>query len=341
MKTKLYTIVASLLLVLSGHRAASAEIITPDLVEKAKKEGEAVWYTTLPAPEAQAWTTLFTQKYGVKVNVFRAGMTTLTQKLQTEIPAGRWGFDLIQNRATNIEFYQKKGWVQKLNYPEKNQFIDRFVDNDDYWITLYMQPWVIGYNTNLVKPNDVPKSYQDLLDPKFKGKISFDEQDVDLYATLLKIMGKEKGREWFQKLVANNLQTRRGHTLETQLLSAGEFAVTASAYAAIVEVHRAKGAPIDWVAVEPVPVNIFGMGMAANPPHPNGAKLFLYWSLSAEALKSLNEISDRVPARKGVPLKNKKMENLMALKLAPVDISIAETYAEYNNEFLSLLGLKK
>lgn len=322
--------------------AADAQTVTQELINKAKAEGEAVWYTTLPAPEAQKWTALFTKKYGVRINVYRAGTTALTQRLQTEIPAGRWGFDLILNRATHIELYAPKGWVQKLNYPERKEFVEGFIDPQDYWVTLYVQPWVIGYNTNLVKGNDIPKSYQDLLDPKWKGKMSFDEQDVDLYATLLKIMGQEKGREWFKKLVANGLTTRRGHTLETQLLSAGEFALAASAYAAIIEVHKAKGAPIDWVAVEPVPTNIFGMGMSAKPSHPNAARLFLYWALSSEGLKALNEISDRVPARKGVPLQNKKLEHLMnTMKLAPVDVSIAERYKEYTKEFLSALGLKK
>jgi ABC-type Fe3+ transport system substrate-binding protein len=81
-------------------------------------------------------------------------------------------------------------------------------------------------------------------------------------------------------------------------------------------------------------------GIGAKPPHPNAARLFLYWGLSVDGLKAMNEISDRVPARKDVPIKNKRLERMMQAKLAPVDISIADRYAEYNQEFLSLLGLK-
>src|SRR6187200_883360 len=83
--------------------AHGAEIAGSDLVEKAKAEGEVVWYSTLPLPETQAWAALFTKKYGIKVSLSRAGATAMTQKLQTEIPAGRWGFDVVMNRASNLE----------------------------------------------------------------------------------------------------------------------------------------------------------------------------------------------------------------------------------------------
>jgi iron(III) transport system substrate-binding protein len=241
------------------------------------------------------------------------------------------------NRVTNIELYRKRNWLQKLNYPERSRFIEGFIDPDDYWGTYYMQFWVVSYNTTLVKPNETPKSYDDLLNPKWKGMITFDEQDVDLYVTLLKIMGRERGRAWFKKLVANGLRPRQGHTMEVQLVSAGEFALGASTYASVAEIFRSKGAPVDWVAFEPIPVNVLGLAISAKPPHPNAARLFMYWGRSAEGLQAMNEISDRIPARRDVPLKNKRLERMMQLKLSPVDLAIAEKYAEYNQEFLSLL----
>jgi len=328
------------LFLLSHGLARGAEIAGNDLVDKAKAEGEVVWYSTLPLPETQAWAALFTKKYGIKINLFRAGATAMTQKLQTEIPAGRWGFDVVMNRASNLELYRRKNWLQKMNYPERSRFLDGFMDPDDYWAAYYIQFWSVAYNTNMIKSNELPKSYEDLANAKWKDKLTMDEQDVDLYATWLKLMGRERGREWFKKLVANGLRPRRGHTMEAQLVSAGEFALGISAYASVIENIRAKGAPIDWVAFEPVPVNVLAWGIGARPPHPNAARLFLYWGLSAEGLKAMNEISDRVPARRDVPIKNKRLERMMQAKLAPVDISIADRYAELNQEFLSLLGLK-
>ena len=334
-------IVGALMVILLAHGSAnSAETITPDLIAKAKSEGEVVWYSTLPVPETQAWAALFSKKYGVKVSIFRSNATGMTQKLQTEIPAGRWGFDIVMNRVTNIELYRKRNWLQKLNYPERSRFIEGFIDPDDYWGTYYMQMWVISYNTNLVKPNDLPQGYDDLLKPKWKGMLTFDEQDVDLYVTLLKIMGSQKGREWFRRLVANGLRPIQGHTMEVQLVSAGEFALGLSTYASVAEIFRARGAPVDWVAFEPIPVNVLGLAISAKPSHPNAARLFMYWGLSAEGLTAMNEISDRVPARRDVPLKNKRLERLMQMKLLPVDLAIAEKYAEYNQEFLSILRSK-
>jgi iron(III) transport system substrate-binding protein len=337
----LKVLLATLMIVLgTGAAAHGAETITPELIAKAKAEGEVVWYSTLPIPETQAWSSLFTKRYGIKVSIFRSGATGMTQKLQTEIPAGRWGFDIVMNRVTNIELYRKKNWLQKLNYPERDRFIEGFIDPDDYWGTYYMQYWVISYNTELVKPHEVPKNYDEILSPRWKGMTTFDEQDVDLYATLMKIMGREKAREWFKKLVANGLRPRQGHTMEVQLVSAGEFALGLSTYASIAEIFRARGAPVDWVAFEPIPVNVLGLAISAKPPHPNAARLFMYWGLSAEGLKAMNDISDRVPARRDVPIKNKRLERLMQRKLMPVDLTIADKYAEYNREFLSLLGLK-
>lgn len=325
----------------SASSAVAAEAETANLVAKAKAEGQLMWYTPLPVAEAQNWVAQFEQKYGVKVNVFRGGTASLTQRLQTEIPAGHWAFDVILHRTTNIDIFRRRGWVQKLNYAERSRFPEGFADAEDYWVTSYILPWVIGYNTNLVKPNEVPKSYQDLLDPKWKGKTVIDEQDVDLFATMLKIMGQEKGREWFKKLAANGLQTRRGHTLEVQLLGAGEFALDFGAYAPMVENYRLKGAPINWVALEPVPVNVYAMALSAKPPRPNAARLFLNWSLSPEGLKALNEVADRLPVRMGVAIKNKGLEQLTKMRLVPLDISIAEKYSEYNKEFLTILGLQK
>jgi iron(III) transport system substrate-binding protein len=337
-----FKIFAAVLLILLIHASAhSAETITPDLIARAKAEGEVVWYSTLPIPETQAWAALFSKKYGIKVTLFRTGATGMTQKLQTEIPAGRWGFDIVMNRVTNIELYRRRNWLQKLNYPERSQFIEGFIDPEDYWGTYYMQFWVISYNTNLVKPNDLPTNYDDLLHPKWKGMLTFDEQDVDLYVTLLKIMGREKGREWFKKLAANGLRPNQGHTMEIQLVSAGEFLLGLSTYASVAELLRAKGAPLDWVAFEPIPVNVLGLAISAKPSHPNAARLFMYWGLSAEGLKAMNEISDRVPARRDVPLKNKRLERLMQMKLLPVDLAIVDKYAEYTQEFLSILGSKK
>lgn len=320
-----------------AERARAAEAITPDLVAKAKVEGEVIWYSTLPVTETQAWSSLFTKQYGIKVTIFRSGATGMTQKLMTEIPAGRWGFDIVMNRGTNIELYKKRGWLQKLNYPERRAFIEGFIDPEDFWGTYYMQFWAISYNTTLVKPLEVPKSYEDAASSKWKGMTTFDEQDVDLYVTLLKIMGREKGREWFRRIVANGLRPRQGHTMEVQLVSAGEFALGLSTYASIAEQFRGKGAPVDWVAFEPVPVNTLGLAISAKPPHPNAARLFVNWGLSAAGLKAMHDISERVPARRDVPLKNKRLERMLQSKLVPVDLAIADKYAEYNQEFLSLL----
>lgn len=308
----------------------------PNLIKKAKAEGEVVWYATFTLPEAQKWTAKFSEKYGIRVIPAIKGAPQLTQTIQNEVAAGKWNFDLFLNHTTQMEHAKLKGWIQKMDYPEAPKFGKEFYDPNGYWVSFFLQPWVIAYNTNLVKRAEAPKSYEELLEPKWKGKIAFEERDVDLYHTLLKIMGPEKGPAFIRRLAAQNLSMRRGHEQTLQLLGAGEFHINASSFVSIVEVFKKAGMPVDWFADEPVPVSVRALGVSAKPRHPAAARLFFEWALSEEGQKLLDDMDLRIPARRDMTLKDQRLEALMKKKLHPVDPSIGRNREEVVREFRSI-----
>jgi iron(III) transport system substrate-binding protein len=158
---------------------------------------------------------------------------------------------------------------------------------------------VLGYNTKLVNKEDVPKTYEELLAPKWKGrKISIDDSAYGLLAGLMRAWGKEKAVEYFKKLAAQDPVVQRGNTNRVQLTMAGEFPLII-AYAPTIQRETSKGHPMDWVPLEPVPVQVNPMMLAAKAPHPNAGKLFIDFLLSKEGQKMLVGFR-RIPVREDV-----------------------------------------
>ena len=182
----------------------------------------------------------------------------------------------------------------------ESKFIERdMIDDDGYWTAYYVNPFVLGYNTNLVKKQDVPRTYEQLLDPKWKGKqISIDDSAYGLLAGLIREWGKEKAVAYFKKLVVQEPVVMRGNTNRVQLAMAGEYPLII-AYAPTIQRETSLGHPMDWVPLEPVPVQVNPLMLAANAPHPNAAKLFIDFLLSRTGQQMLVGFR-RVPVREDV-----------------------------------------
>ena len=182
----------------------------------------------------------------------------------------------------------------------ESKFIDRdMVDDEGYWTAYYVNPYVLGYNTKLVNKEDVPKTYEQLLDPKWKGKkISIDDSAYGFLAGLIRAWGKEKAVEYFKKFAAQEPVPQRGNTNRVQLTMAGEYPLII-AYAPTIQRETSKGHPMDWVPLEPVPVQVNPMMLASKAPHPNAGKLFIDFLLSKEGQKMLVGFR-RIPVREDV-----------------------------------------
>jgi iron(III) transport system substrate-binding protein len=168
---------------------------------------------------------------------------------------------------------------------------------------------VQAYNTNVIKKEDLPKTYADLLNPKWKGKLGLEAKNQDWFSSIVEIMGGgDKGLKFFSDLMAvNGVSPRTGHTLLTNLVVSGEVPMALSVYNYMPEQARKKGAPIDWFALEPAVARSNAVGVALKAPHPAAAVLFHEYMLT-DAQQLMTTI-DYVPTNTTVasPLKGVKI----------------------------------
>ena len=270
------------------------------LIEAAKSEGTVSYYTTMTLSQSKKVADKFQAKYPfLKVELFRSGADGLLNKIQNEARGGLYAWDVVSGRGDMVLTLSQAKLLAPYHSPESKSISRDMVDDAGYWTAYYVNPFVLGYNTNLVKQADVPKSYEQLLDLKWKGKkISIDDSAYGLLAALIREWGKEKAVTYFKNLAAQDPVVMRGNTNRVQLAMAGEYPLII-AYAPTIQRETSKGHPMDWVSLEPVPVQVNPLMLAAKAPHPNAAKLLIDFLLSKQGQSMLVGFR-RVPVRKDV-----------------------------------------
>jgi iron(III) transport system substrate-binding protein len=270
------------------------------LINAAKKEGQVVYYTTMTLSQSKKVVDKFEKKYpAINVELFRTGGGPLLNKIETEARGGRYAWDVAVGRGEMVLPLMERKLLASYRSPEAMDIDQDLVDPQGFWTAYYVNPYALGYNTNLVKKAEVPKTYQDLLDPKWKGKkISIDDEAFGLLSGLIRAWGKEKAVDYFKKLAAQDPVLMRGNTNRVQLTVAGEYSLII-AYAPTIQREASRGAPIDWVPLEPVPVQVNPTMIAAKAPHPKAARLFSDFLLSKEGQGMLVGFH-RIPVRKDV-----------------------------------------
>ncbi len=278
----------------------SQENTTQKIIESARKEGELVWYTTMSSDQSNAFMALFQQKYPfLKPSVIRLGGSALLNRILTEAKAGKNFFDVAHGTGEIVLPLMEMGLLAPYLSPERKMIPDDLKDAKGFWTSVYVNSIVLGYNTNLVKRQLVPRSYNELLQPQWKGrKISIDDTYVTFLQGLMSAWGKEKAIGYLKKLAGQDPVVMRGSTVRVQLAAAGEFPLVI-AYANIIQYLTEKGAPVDWVPLEPAVISVNTVMAAAKAAHPNAAKLFIDFTLSKEGQEKLWDFQ-RIPARSDV-----------------------------------------
>lgn len=270
------------------------------IIEAAKREGAVSYYTTMTLSQSKKVVDKFQQKYPfLKPELFRGGGDEVLNRILNEARGGLNAWDVVSTRGDSVLTLKNASLIAPYRSSE-SKFIDRdMVDDEGYWTAYYVNPYVLGYNTNLVSKDQVPKTYEALLDPKWKGrKISIDDSAYGFLAGLIRAWGKEKAVDYFKKLAAQEPVVMRGNTNRVQLAMAGEYPLII-AYAPTIQRETSKGHPMDWVPLEPVPVQVNPMMLATKAPHPNAGKLFIDFLLSKEGQKMLVSFR-RIPVREDI-----------------------------------------
>jgi len=279
------------------------------IVAAAKKEGRLTMYTTFAEKDQPTLIKPFETKYGVKVVIWRAGTDKVLQRTLAEAAARKYDVDLIHFGSPEMEALSREKILQAVNSPVHKDLQPGSVPAHREWAATLLSVWVQVYNTQLIKKEDLPRTYKDLLDPTWKGRLGIEAKNQDWFASVVDVMGGgEKGLKFFRDLVARNgISARTGHTLLNNMVIAGEVPLALTVYNYMPEQAKKKGAPIDWFALEPAIARSNAIGVARRAPHPNAALLFYEYMLG-EGQQYLVKM-DYVPSntRAPSPLKNVKI----------------------------------
>src|SRR5215210_908614 len=245
------------------------------LIEGAKKEGTVSVYTSAPVDDMKILGDAFEKKYGVKVRLWRGSSENVLQRGVTESRAGRHEADIFETNGPEMEALHREKLLQAVKSPLQSELLPQAIFPHGEWVGTRLNIFVGAFNTNQIKKDELPNSYEGFLDPKWKGKLGIEAEDHDWFAALMGAMGEEKGLKLFQDIVAKNgISVRKGHTLLTNLVASGEVPVALTVYSYKAEQLKNDGAPIDWFAIPPVFARANGAGVSRNAPHPYAAILF-------------------------------------------------------------------
>jgi iron(III) transport system substrate-binding protein len=300
------------------------------LLAGAKKEGALVIYASATAQQLQMYFAAFNKKYPfIKTEFFRTGKQKLVSKILFEEQAKQHIADVLHTSVIETNIVKKRGGLSRYIPSESRSFPAQYKDPEGFWTSAYASGTLLGYNPRQLARGDAPRTYEDLLNARWKGRIGMDSNKIEWFAMLLKL----KGQAFMEKLAAQKPQVQPGNVLVLQLLAAGEFPVAAGVYEYSVEDMKQKGAPVDWIGLEPVVTYTVAVSLPSQPPHPNAAKLFTEWLLSREGQEVVNQYG-RVPIRDDVDSRYGKI--LKQHKLLMTDVDLGQREAEVNETFRKL-----
>ena len=306
-----------------------------DLKAKAEAEGKLMFYATFNAADSKTLIDGFKQLYPkIDAAYYRATDSVMVERIVTENRAGQNLWDVVMTSSFYGHNLKKRGLFAPYDSPERKFYRDGYKDPQATWTSAYTNYGALGYNTRAVPKASVPKSYNDLLKPEWKGQIGLEGRAYEWFGTMLKAMGDEKGLAYMREL-AKQAQLRAGRTLLAQLVAAGEFKGALTAYSQTFEVLKPSGAPVDWVYLNPVFANIHPTGVAAKAPHPNAGKLFFDFVLSKRGQELIRGMG-RIPDRVDTPPEQARLIEGIKPVFAPTEV--LEDFERYAKIFHEIFG---
>ena len=272
------------------------------LEEGARKEGQVVLYSSMSLSDYPKVIAAFEKRYPfVKTNVYRSTPSGVFTRLDTEARAGRYAADVVSSAPVEMwELKQKRLSTSYLS-PERSAFPTGSYDLDGYWQGFEVTPLVLAFNTRAVASAGIPQTYQDLLSPRWKDKMSLGTDEYAWFSVMLDAMGKQAGGEYLRSLARQQLQMPGSSSvMRVQLMMAGESAIAIAARGRRVTEYKQQGAPIDFRILNPYPGEPNFTALAQRAPHPHAAVLFIDWILSEEGQVKMSELTGRISLRRGI-----------------------------------------
>jgi len=269
------------------------------LLAGARREGSLSLYTSFPPDDVAALNAAFEKRYGVKARAWRAASEKVLQRVVAEAQAGRDEVDLVDSNSVPLELMRRQGLLQAVRSPHQAELIPAAVPAHREWAWARLSVFVQAYNTRLVKKTELPATYAELLDPRWKGRLGIEASDEDWFAEVVQALGEEKGLRLFRDLAAKNgLSVRRGHSLLAQMVASGEVPFALTVYNFTAEQLKGQGAPLEWFTLAPAVAHGNGFAVLRRAPHPHAALLYYDFMIGEEGQRILAE-------RRSVPTSRK------------------------------------
>ncbi|HEY3643329.1 MAG TPA: extracellular solute-binding protein [Xanthobacteraceae bacterium] len=273
------------------------------LIAGAKREGTVTLYSSATLADQSALLGAFQAKYGIKVQQWRGSSEDIRARALTEYAGGRFDADVVETSGSEMEIMAREQLLQAVTTPAAAALIPQARMPHRGWVATRLSVFVGAYNTNIVKPADVPKSYDDLRDPKWKGKLGIEVDDANWFLSVVGFMGEAKGLRLFHDIVAaNGISVRKGHTLLANFVGSGEVPLALTAYSYRVEQMKIEGAPVELLYLPPVVALPTGAGLFRKAPHPHAALLLLdFYLTDAQKILAGREAVPTDPRVKALP----------------------------------------
>jgi iron(III) transport system substrate-binding protein len=282
------------------------------LAEGARREGDLMVYHSTQSEDLKPVFDAFTRKYGVKVREWRSSSENIVQRVVSEARAGKFEVDFIENNSPEMEALRRENLLRRMDSPHFADMRPGTLGAHRTYATSTMDVFVQAYNTDRVKREELPKSYRDLLNPRWKDRLGIEAEDQAWFGTLLAKLGEADGAKLFRDIVAaNGVSARKGHTLLANLVATGEVAFALTVYNYKPAQLKARGAPIDWIVIPPAVAQLHAVAVHAKAQHPFAAAL-LYDFFLGEGQAIL-------AAGSFVPSSRKVASPLGDLAITPID----------------------
>jgi len=301
----LLLLVALVFVALSFREAARAAEIDPALVAAAKKEGRVVLYTPMIVDQiVRPLAAAFRAKYSIEVQYLRMDSAAVVLKILNEYRARRADADVFST-SLGIESLIASKAIRKFESVSAAELPANYKDPDGYWAANRLYVLGPAMNTRLIKQEDFPKTFDDLLDPKYAGKIVWRRNNLTgatgFVGNVLVTMGEEKGMDYLRKLARQQLITVSisDRAVLDQII-AGEYAMTIAMTNHNVEISRKQGAPVAWSPLETAMIFSEQMGLTTLSTRPNAGRLFVEYALSREG-QTVFQKAGYIPTHPAVP----------------------------------------
>ena len=292
-------------LVISSPYVHSADL------EPARKEGEAVLYTTMVVSDFQVFQKALAKKYPfLKVNHVRLGASTLVARGVAEFRAGKRLTDVYGVTPDSMNYMREQGILAQYSSPEAKFIHKGFMDPKGFWSGINTDVLVTGVNTGQLNLKRAPRSYVDYLKPEFKDKMAFHIGTNNPLIGMAELQGEDKALTYMRSFAKQGLIQHNGYTKISQLLAAGEFPLVAFMQVTKLEKIRERGGPVDWLPLDPSFATVSSVAVSKNAPHPTASRLLVDFYLSEDGQRALRKI-DKIPLRRGVEPDSKRVGELI------------------------------